>query len=189
MGPRKTLTRSIYMLAFQLSVKQAQQVSLAGRFAHLRLSRWRLAPFLHMLGPLLPPAEVYAISVKAAIPKPFASHTFWESNENHSSFPEKKTTVLQRYINTNFIWHFKRLKRPLETHHITLMVEPEANQSKNQGVIFFLVKEMFQHAHTKNREKCWRNHHGPNSEQHSAILVSSIPLPTLNIFAFAGILK
>lgn len=102
---------------------------------------------------------------------------------------QKKTTVLQRYTNTNFIWHFKRLKRPLETHHKTLMAEPEANQSKNQGVIFFLVKEMFKHAHKKTERNVEETTMDPTVSNILPLLFHSFP-PNFKHFCFCwNILK
>lgn len=45
----------------------------------------------------------------------------------------------------------KRLKRPLEAHHKRLMTEFETNQSKNQGIVFFLVKDMFVYEQKQRR--------------------------------------
>lgn len=105
-----------------------------------------------------------------------SQHTPFENpNENHSSFPEKKKKMCHTDV--------KRLRRPLEPHHTRLMVEFEANQSKNQGVVFFLVKDMFIYEQ-KQREKS-KKPPRLNSYQHSTILVSSPP--TFYIFAFARI--
>ena len=76
----------------------------------------------------------------------------------------------------------KRLKKPLEPHHIRLMVEFEANQLKNQEVVFFLVKNMLMYEQ-KQRQK---SNEPPQlkSYPHSTSLISSIP-PTFLHFFFA----
>lgn len=68
----------------------------------------------------------------------------------------------------------KRLKRPLEAHYKRLMTQFETNQSKNQGIVFFLVKDMFVYEQ-KQRSSSQKKPPRLNSCQHSAFLVSSTP--------------